>query len=165
MTDTPHDLLGDSIPKPPEWYRQLPPFDPSQVAFRDSDGREFRYMTAALDERYLIDPDGPGTSDGIEGAVAAGTIPPEELEVRHTLALVGVHRSRLSGLEHWWSRTVHPTAQFITYRDALRRVKYLAQRSAEHRAALCRLSHSEHIVEWLRDELREIVTASGIESP
>lgn len=135
------------IPKKPEWY-QLMPFDPSQVAFVDDEGNERHYMRTSMDERYLNEPG---------DLVAAGTVPPEELEVRDHLTVAILARRQVSGVEFWWSQFIRPTERYRQAQRAQKSLHDLCRRSPQHRAAICRIANSETTAKYLKKELRRII--------
>lgn len=136
----------EAIPRPPEWYAKEP-FDHS-ITFRDYEGKEHRYMHSPLDEVYAVEP-----GDFYQ----AGTIPPEEREVRDTLLATIAFRNRVSWFEFWWSQFITPTKAYRVSLEYFQKLDALCARSREHRAAFCRLSKNERIAPGLRLELKRIV--------
>lgn len=136
-----------AIPHPTEWYAREP-FDPSVVAFNNADGSPQQYMNSPLDEVYAVE---PGDS------YRAGSIPPEEREVRDTLLVTVAFRNRVSWFDFWWSQFGTPTAAYRTSLDCFQRLSALCAKSRAYRAAFCRLSNGEALVPGLRSELKRIV--------
>lgn len=137
----------EAIPRPAKWYAREP-FNPSLVAFRDDEGREYRYMSSPLDETYAAE---PGDS------YRPGTLPPEEREVRDMLLATVVFRRQVSWFDFWWSQFLKPTKSYCVSLEYFQKLHELCARSREHRAAFCRLSKSECIGRNLRRELKRIV--------
>ena len=140
----------NSIPRSPQWYAREP-FDPTVVAFRDNEGKEHRYMHTPLDEIYAAEP---------RGAAVVGSLPPEEREVRDTLLVTTLFRSRVSWLDILWSQLVRPTKAYQVSLDHFDKLDALCARSREYRAAFCRLSTSNTLAPGLRRELKRIVQIS-----
>ncbi|MBG6083129.1 hypothetical protein [Rubrivivax gelatinosus] len=137
----------ETMPRAPSWYAKEP-FDPSVIAFRGNDGREWRYMNSPLDERYLAEP---------LGHFVLGSIPPEEREVRDTLVAAAFARRRVSTFQFWWSQIFGPTESYRVCLVYFRRLNQLCGCSREHRAAFCRLSNSDSTPPFIRRELKRIV--------
>jgi len=137
----------DAIPRKSSWYAQEP-FNASLVAFRDNEGHEYRYMTSPLDEIYLTEP--------LDHFVA-GTIPPEEREVRDTLVAAVLMRKQVSRIEFWWSQFFKPTQSYQRSLEYFRHLDSLCGLSPTYRAAFCRLSTSAQMPPFIRADLKRIV--------
>ncbi|MYM92631.1 hypothetical protein [Duganella vulcania] len=137
-----------SFPQAPSEYAKEP-FDPSVVAFKDNDGRTWRYMNTPLDETYLAEP--------IDHFLV-GTIPPEEREIRDTLVAATVMRRQVSIFQFWWSQFFKPTKAYLRSREYFRRLDQLCGRTPEHRAAFCRLATSKRLPPFICADLKRIVT-------
>lgn len=137
----------ESMPCAPSWYAREP-FDPSVVAFLDNRGRPWRYMNSPLDETYIAEP---------VDEYVAGSLPPEEREVRDTLVATMMFRERVSYFDFWWSRFFKPTESYLVYIEYLLRLEQLIGCSAEHRAAFCRLFNGQQIRRAIRVELKRMV--------
>lgn len=137
----------ESIPRSPEWYAKEP-FDPSIAAFRNNSGKISYFMRSALDETYVEE---PGDD------YLAGTIPPEEREVRDTLLVTILLRNQVSRFAFWWSQFVRPTGAYLASLESFEKLSALCARSREHRAAFCRLANSEGVTPALRRELKRII--------
>ena len=120
------------------------------MAFRDTNGKEHRYMQSALDETYESDP---------VNHYVDGTIPLEEIEVRDALLIAGHRGVQLTTFDVAWSRLVRPTRAYKNYVDIVEKLVALCAQSREHRAAFCRMSKSETFGRVIRHEMRKIIAA------
>lgn len=136
-----------AIPFPDERYAAMRPFDPNYT-FRDDEGNVCRTIAHPLDERYVIDP----------GAyVGEGELPPEELQIRHTLlAAVGLE-SQLSFWEKLFGILGRPSPAYLAAYDMEMRLRRLIDRGPTYRAAFCRLANSETVPKSIRRMLAALV--------
>jgi hypothetical protein len=125
-----------------------PPFDPALVAFKDDAGAEYRYINSPLDMVYANEPC---------DHCLAGTLPPEEMEVRRLLAVTILYRNRVSWFDFWWSQFVKPTKTYSASVEYFRKLEELCAKSREHRAAFCRISNSDQVGPGLRHELKRVI--------
>lgn len=140
------DSSMPSIPRDTAEYLRHP-FDPN-LTFTVN-GRTGRYMASPLDEVYLSDPG---------DCVCAGSLPPEECEVRDYLTVAAIRRRKVTRLEFWWSQLFKPTKAYQLSLEAFLKLEALASRSAEHRAAFLRISGCSNVPsQTIKDELKRMV--------
>lgn len=140
----------DRIPRPSKAYQEYP-FDPSLTICVN--GRQTRYVNGPLDEVYVCEPG---------EAVECGGLPPEEREVRDHLLIAVILRKRVTKLHFWWSQFFSHTEPYKASLAAFQKLEALAS-SAEHRAALLRLSNSKDAVPAIiRGELKRMVARTDL---
>lgn len=106
-------------------------------------------MHSPLDETYLVEP---------VGSFIAGTIPPEEREVRDTLVAAIAMRAQVSFWGLLWSQVFKPTKSYLRSLEYFKRLDQLCGLSAEYRAAFCRLSTSRQLPGFICADLKRIVS-------
>lgn len=146
-------ITQTTIPRPLSEY-QKEPFDPD-LTFKIN-GVTTRHMLTPLDETYVYEP---------RDRFVIGAIPPEEREVRDHMVVVGILRSRVMGLDVFFSKVfgeIGETPEIRALREATEKLDALASKSREHRAAFLRMAHGKEFSEESRSRIVDIVKRADL---